>query len=240
MKAPHKKNQPWAAIIVAAGQSKRLKSSVPKPFLYVDHRRTLLDMCLESFGKVPGLAYVIIVTREEFMEQAIQAIYRWKLAGIVTKGGAEREDSVRLGLGVVPPGVRHVLIHDAARPLVSPLLIQRVLEGAMASGAVIPAIPVKDTLKVVEGTRVTKTLERSKIRAVQTPQGFRLAVLKKAFKKLGKKASRLTDDAAVAEAAGVKVRVVEGDLLNFKVTTPDDLRHVKDLVWWEKSREYQH
>lgn len=233
-------NQPWAAIIVAAGQSTRLKSNVPKPFLYVDHRRTMLDMCLESFGKVPGLAYVIIVTREEFMEQAIQAIYRWKLAGIVTKGGPEREDSVRLGLEVVPPGVRHVLIHDAARPLVSPLLIQRVLDGAVSHGAVIPAIPVKDTLKMVEREQVTKTLERSKIRAVQTPQGFRLAVLTKAFKKLGKKASKMTDDAAVVEAAGIKVRVVEGGLLNFKVTTPEDLRHVKDLIWWEKSREYPH
>ncbi|HVZ81055.1 MAG TPA: 2-C-methyl-D-erythritol 4-phosphate cytidylyltransferase [bacterium] len=233
-------NQPWAAIIVAAGQSTRLKSNVPKPFLYVDHRRTMLDMCLEAFGKVPGLAYVIIVTREEFMEQAIQAIYRWKLAGIVTKGGPEREDSVRLGLEVVPPGVRHVLIHDAARPLVSPLLIQRVLDGAMAHGAVIPAIPVKDTLKMVEKERVTKTLDRSKIRAVQTPQGFRLSVLLKAFKKLGKKASRMTDDAAVVEASGFKVRVVEGGLLNFKVTTPEDLRHVKDLIWWEKSREYSH
>jgi len=234
------KTRPWAAIIVAAGQSKRLKSNVPKPFLYVDHRRTLLDMCLESFGKVPGLAYVIIVTRQEFMEQAIQAIYRWKLAGIVTKGGAEREDSVRLGLEVVPPGVRHVLIHDAARPLVSPGLIQRVLDGAVISGAVIPTIPVKDTLKIVRKGRVVKTLDRTKIGAVQTPQGFKLMVLKKAFKKVGKRASRLTDDSAVVEAAGIKVRVVEGDLLNFKVTTPDDLRHVKDLVWWEKTHEYQH
>ncbi len=239
-KAKHKKTQPWAAMIVAAGQSKRLKSQVPKPFLYVDTRRTMLDMCLESFAQVPGLAYVIIVTRSEFLEQAIQAIYRWKLAGIVTKGGAEREDSVQRGLEVVPPGVRHILIHDAARPLVSPGLIHRVLEGAINSGAVIPVIPVKDTLKVVDKGQVVKTLDRTKIGAVQTPQGFKLAVLQKAFKKIGKKASRLTDDAAVVEAAGLKVRVVEGDLLNFKVTTPDDLRHVKDLVWWEKSREYQH
>ncbi len=236
-KVKHKKTQPWAAIIVAAGQSKRLKSQTPKPFLYIDHRRTMLDMCLEAFRQVPGLAYVIIVTRHEYLEQAIQAIYRWKLAGIVTKGGAEREDSVRLGLEVVPPGVKHVLIHDAARPLVSPGIIHRVLEGAARFGAVIPVIPVKDTLKMVSGGKVVKTLDRSKIGAVQTPQGFKLAILRKAFRKLGRKASRLTDDAAVVEAAGMKVRVVEGDLLNFKVTTPDDLRHAKDLVWWEKGRE---
>lgn len=239
-KEKRKKTQPWAALIVAAGQSKRLKSPTPKPFLYIDHRRTMLDMCLESFRQVPGLAYVIIVTRHEYLEQAIQAIYRWKLAGIVTKGGAQREDSVRRGLEVVPPGVKHVLIHDAARPLVNPGLIQRVLEGATRWGAVIPVIPVKDTLKVVSNGKVVKTLDRSKIGAVQTPQGFKLTLLRKAFQKLGRKASRLTDDAAVVEATGTKVRVVEGDLLNFKVTTPEDLRHAKDLVWWEKSREYQH
>ncbi len=232
--------QPWAAIIVAAGQSKRLKSAVPKPFLYIDHRRTLLDMCLESFRQVPGLSYVIIVTQDEYMEQAIQAIYRWKLAGIVTKGGPEREDSVRLGLEVVPPGVKHVLIHDAARPLVSPGVIHRVLEAATKSGAAIPVIPVKDTLKIISGGKVIKTLDRTKIGAVQTPQGFKLGLLKKAFKKIGKRASRLTDDSAVVEAAGMRVKVVQGDLLNFKVTTPDDLRHVKDLVWWEKSREDHH
>ena len=234
-----KKNQPWAAVIVAAGQSKRLKSRVPKPFLYVDHRRTMLDMCLESFGKVPGLAFVIIVTSKDYMEQALQAIYRWKLSGIVTKGGEEREDSVRNGLEVVPPGVGHVLIHDAARPLVGPAVIERVLEAATRSGAAIPVIPVKDTLKVLSNGRVVKTLDRTKIGAVQTPQGFKLATLKKAFRKIGRKASKLTDDAAVVEAAGMKVKVVEGDLLNFKVTTPDDLRHVKDLVWWEKSRDFR-
>lgn len=235
-----KTTHPWAAIIVAAGQSKRLKSRVPKPFIYIDHRRTMLDMCLESFGKVPGLAYVIIATPQDYMEQAIQAIYRWKLAGIVTKGGKEREDSVLKGLEVVPPGVKYVLIHDAARPLVSPGVIQRVLENAVRSGAAIPVIPVKDTLKVIRGGRVVKTLDRSTIGAVQTPQGFKLAALRKAFKKLGRRASRLTDDAAVMESSGARVKVVEGDLLNFKVTTPEDLRHVKDLVWWEKSREYHH
>ena len=233
-------SNPWAAIIVAAGQSKRLKSRVPKPFIYIDHRRTMLDMCLESFGKVPGLAYVIIVTRPDYMEQAIQAIYRWKLAGIVTKGGKEREDSVLKGLEVVPPGVKSVLIHDAARPLVSPGVIQRVLEAANRFGAAIPVIPVKDTLKIISKNKVIKTLDRTKIGAVQTPQGFKLAILKKAFRKLGRRASRLTDDSAVVEAAGMQVKVVEGDLLNFKVTTPEDLRHVKDLVWWEKSQEYHH
>jgi 2-C-methyl-D-erythritol 4-phosphate cytidylyltransferase len=226
----------WAVILVAAGQSKRLKSRVPKPFIYVDHRRTMLDLCLESFRKVPGLAYVIIVTRSGFMERSIQAIYRWKLAGIVTKGGKEREDSVFNGLQVVPGGVKTVLVHDAARPMVSAQVIQRVLEAARRWGAAIPVVPVKDTLKWVENNQVVKNLDRSKIRAVQTPQGFKLSLLKKAFLKVGRKASQLTDDAAVVEAAGGKVKTVEGDLRNFKVTTPEDLGHAKDLIRWNHSK----
>ncbi len=225
------KTSPWAVLIVAAGQSTRLKAKVAKPFLFVDHRRTLLDLCLESFSKVPGLAYVVVATRENYMERAIQAIYRYKLAGIVTKGGAEREDSVREGLSVIPKGVKHVLVHDAARPLVSPEMIRRVLEAAAVSGAAIPVVPVRDTLKMVSGNRIEKTLDRSHIRAVQTPQGFKLPLLNKAFQKLGRRASRLTDDAAVVEAAGFKVRTVEGDDLNFKVTTAYDLQRVKDLIW---------
>ena len=237
MRTPKHEPEPWAAILVAAGQSKRLKSRVPKPFLYVDHRRTLLDMCLESFRMVPGLACVVVVTQEDHMEQAIQAVYRWKLAGLVAKGGKEREDSVQRGLEVIPPGIKYVLVHDAARPLVTPAVIHRVLEAAKKSGAVIPVVPVKDTLKVIAGGKVVKTLDRAQIGAVQTPQGFRLATLRNAFKKIGARASRMTDDAAVVEAAGGRVRVVEGESMNFKVTTPDDLRHVKDLVWWDKTRE---
>lgn len=216
---------------MAAGKSKRLKSRVPKPFLYVDNRRTMLDLCLESFAQVPGLSFVIIVTQPNYTEAAMQAIYRWKLSGIVTKGGAEREDSVQNGLAVIPKGVKCVLIHDAARPLIDPGVIRRVLEKANSSGAAVSVIPVKDTLKIISGGRVVKTLDRSKIGAIQTPQGFRVPLLVKAFKKVGKRASRLTDDAAVAETAGFRVLAVEGDQLNFKVTTPEDLNRVKDIIW---------
>ncbi len=226
-----KKTIPWAVIIVAAGQSKRLKGTVPKPFLYADHKRTLLDLCLESFSKVPGLAYVIIATRVNYIERALQAIYRYHLSGIVTKGGVEREDSVLEGLSVIPAGVKCVLVHDAARPLISPEVIKRVLKSALRSGAAIPVIPVKDTLKIVSGEEVVRTLNRSHIRAVQTPQGFKLSILQKAFKKLGSKASKMTDDASVVEAAGFKVKTVEGDQFNFKVTSIEDFHRVKDFIW---------
>jgi 2-C-methyl-D-erythritol 4-phosphate cytidylyltransferase len=213
---------------VAAGQSKRLKSRVPKPFLYLDRQRTLLDLCLEAYRKVPGLTHVVVVTGKDHFLKVGEALKRAGLPGTVTAGGAQREDSVRLGLKVLPPNVKYVLVHDAARPLISPAVIVRVLKETIKSGAAIPVVPVKDTLKVVSGNRVTKTLERASLRAVQTPQGFKAELLIKAFKKLGKKASLMTDDAAVVEAAGGKVKVVDGDLLNFKVTTPEDLRQARE------------
>ena len=216
--------------MVAAGKSKRLKSRVPKPFLQIDRNRTMLDMCLESFRKVPGLAHTVIVTQKGLLERAAQALCRCQLTGSVTEGGPEREDSVFNGLETLPPKVKYVLIHDAARPLVDPALIRRVLKEVFRSGAAIPVVPVKDTLKVIGHGRVLWTLDRSRVGAVQTPQGFKLSNLRTAFLKLGPRASRLTDDAAIAELAGMKVRVVDGNPLNLKVTTPEDLRHVRHLV----------
>ncbi len=189
-----------------------------------------MEAGLEAFKKVPGLAYTVVVTRKNYMGRAVGSLNRLNLSGIVTLGGEQREDSVLLGLKVIPPGVKYVLIHDAARPLVSPRVIERVLKAAMQSGAAIPVVPVKDTLKVVWNNKVVKTLDRSSLRAVQTPQGFLVVSIKKAFKKMAKRASGLTDDAAVAEAAGIRVRVVDGDGLNFKVTTQEDLRYARELA----------
>jgi 2-C-methyl-D-erythritol 4-phosphate cytidylyltransferase len=234
MKPRKPKNSIWAVLLVAAGQSKRLKSPIPKPFLHLDSKRTMLDLCLAAFKKVSGLGYVIIVTRRDYLDRAGQALTEAGLSGIVTLGGVQREDSVWQGLQAVPPGINYVLIHDAARPFVSTEVIQRVLNETAKSGAAIPVVSVKDTLKVVAGDKVIKTLDRSSLRAVQTPQGFEVGLLKKAFKKLGKKVSDMTDDAAIVEAAGIRVKVVDGDVVNFKVTTPDDLKQAKGLLLKKK------
>jgi 2-C-methyl-D-erythritol 4-phosphate cytidylyltransferase len=228
MKSRKSNNSTWAVLLVAAGQSKRLKSPIPKPFLHLDSKRTMLDLCLTAFKKVPGLGYVIIVTRKDYLSRAGQALTEAGLSGIVTLGGEQREDSVWRGLQAVPPGIYTVLIHDAARPFVSTEVIQRVLNETAKSGAAIPVVPVKDTLKVVSGDKVIKTLDRSTLRAVQTPQGFEVGILKRAFLKLGKKASHMTDDAAIVEAVGIRVKTVDGDAMNFKVTTPDDLKQAKE------------
>ncbi|MGH7739081.1 MAG: 2-C-methyl-D-erythritol 4-phosphate cytidylyltransferase [bacterium] len=222
--------RPWAAIIVAAGQSTRLKSPVPKPFLKLDAKRTLLDLCLSSFKQVKGLACVVVVTQKDYLERAIQHLYRQRLAGIACVGGKTREDSVLRGLLVVPKGVQTVLVHDAARPFVTPRLIHSVLETAVLSGGAIPGLPVKDTLKVVQKNKVLHTLDRDSVMAVQTPQGFRADILRRAFLKVSSRRSKFTDDAAVVEAAGFSVWMVAGDPMNFKVTTPDDLIRAKQLA----------
>jgi 2-C-methyl-D-erythritol 4-phosphate cytidylyltransferase len=227
---PKKNTLRWAAIIVAAGKSTRLKSRVPKPFIVLKGRKTLLDFCLKSFRKVPGLTQVIIVTQKDYLERAVESLNLWKLSGMAVEGGKEREDSVLKGLLAASPGVSLVLVHDAARPLVRPEVIRRVLKAAAGWGAAIPVVPVSDTLKVISKGKVVKTLDRTSVGSVQTPQGFKTALLKQAFLKVGSRGSRLTDDAAIAEAAGYTVRVVEGDPLNFKVTTLEDFQRARNIV----------
>jgi len=137
-------------------------------------------------------------------------------------GGARRRDSVAAGLAAVPGRVAHVLVHDAARPLASPALaiavVARLERGDCA--AVVPAVPVRDTIKSVEGEWVTGTLDRSSLVGVQTPQGFAAAALRDAHRVFPED---VTDDAALIERAGGRVAVVPGEQDNLKLTFPEDL-----------------
>ena len=220
----------WALIVVAAGQSKRLRSQVPKPFLPLGRGRTILQASLRAFARVPGLFYTVVVTREDYLDTAWKQLSGLGLAGRVVEGGKEREDSVAMGLLVVPRGIPLVLVHDAARPFVSEAVIRGVLAGAERWGAVVPGVPVTDTIKLTRPDgRVVSTLPRPLLAAVQTPQGFKTESLRKAFQKLGRRRAALTDDGAVAQAAGYPVRLVPGDIHNFKITTPGDLSHARQI-----------
>ena len=140
-------------------------------------------------------------------------------------GGERRQDSVALGLAALPSDCDAVLVHDGARPFVSPALIQRVL-GSLRPGvpAAVPALPLGDTVKQVDGDgMVVCTLERSSLRAVQTPQGFMLPMLRKAHEKAAREGWDVTDDASLLERCGLAVQLVPGDEGNRKITMPDDL-----------------
>ncbi len=143
-------------------------------------------------------------------------------------GGERRRDSVAAGLAALPDAVTHVLVHDAARALATPQLVARVI-GALVggAGAVIPVVPVRDTIKRVDGTVVVETVERADLVAVQTPQGFDRAVLEAAHRADPDDA---TDDAALLERAGVPVTTVAGDPANLKITYPEDLAVAEALL----------
>jgi 2-C-methyl-D-erythritol 4-phosphate cytidylyltransferase len=150
-------------------------------------------------------------------------------ADLTVEGGPTRSESVRRGLAQVPPEAEIIVVHDAARPLASPELFRRVVEAVTHEGAdgAIPGVPVSDTIKRVDDTgRVTDTLDRAALVAVQTPQAFRAGALRRAHAA----GAEATDDAALVEALGATVQVVEGELRNLKVTTPGDLRTAEQLL----------
>jgi 2-C-methyl-D-erythritol 4-phosphate cytidylyltransferase len=150
-------------------------------------------------------------------------------ADVVVEGGSSRAESVRFGLAAVPDEAEVIIVHDAARPLASDALFRSVIAAVAVEGAggAIPGVPVSDTIKVVDGARtVTATLDRAALVAVQTPQAFGAALLRRAHAAGGE----ATDDAALVEALGATVRVVPGDPRNLKITTPADLGTAERLL----------
>jgi len=144
-------------------------------------------------------------------------------------GGLRRRDSVRAGLDALPPGASHVLVHDAARPLATPELVRRVIDRLLSGGvdAVVPVVPVRDTLKRVGDGWVVATVERGELAGAQTPQGFRVEVLRAAHEASDDEAG---DDAALVERIGGSVACVEGEAANLKVTYPGDLALAEALL----------
>jgi 2-C-methyl-D-erythritol 4-phosphate cytidylyltransferase/2-C-methyl-D-erythritol 2,4-cyclodiphosphate synthase len=210
-----------AALIVAAGRGHRSGAPLPKQYLPL-HGRPLLHATVNSFlcsGLVNDVQVVIHPNDRALYDEAVEGL------SILPPchGGASRQESVRLGLEqleAMEPQI--VLIHDAARPFVSTGLIRRVVDALTHFEAVIPALDVTDTVKQVEGDRIRASVDRTTLRRAQTPQGFRFAPILAAHRELAS-VSDLTDDASVAERAGLAVHVVPGEERNIKVTTPEDV-----------------
>jgi 2-C-methyl-D-erythritol 4-phosphate cytidylyltransferase/2-C-methyl-D-erythritol 2,4-cyclodiphosphate synthase len=212
-------------LVVAAGRGMRFGGPTPKQWLGCAGS-PLLAHTLTAIAAAPGLAGITVVIHPDdlpFYEAAVAAA---PLAGprltSPAFGGATRQISVRNGLealAALAPDI--VLIHDGARPFVSPELIARAIAAAERHGAAIPATPVTDTIKQIEGDRIVASPDRASLRAVQTPQAFRYALILAAHRAATR--ADLTDDAAVAEAAGHAVHVFEGESDNLKVTTMSDL-----------------
>jgi 2-C-methyl-D-erythritol 4-phosphate cytidylyltransferase/2-C-methyl-D-erythritol 2,4-cyclodiphosphate synthase len=209
-------------IIVAAGRSQRMGGATPKPLLDLGGR-SVLRRSVAAFDAHPGVQELVVVLPAEWVDAAPTVIGPTIRRCQCVAGGAERHDSVRRGFARLPDDVDIVLVHDAARPFADASLIDRVLGATRETGAAVPAVQARDTVKRVDRSRrvVTETIPRDEIWLAQTPQGFRRAVLGAAIAA----AERVdaTDEAMIVERAGQPVRVVDGDERNVKITTPDDL-----------------
>ncbi len=212
-----------AVVLVAAGRGLRAGAGGPKQYRTIGGQ-PVIHRAMESFSRHPDVSAVQPVVNPDD-----GATFTAAVADLAheppTNGGATRQASVLAGLEAL---VRHepdiVLIHDAARPFVSQALISRAIEAARRTGAAIPAIPVTDTIKLIgEAGTVEGTPERARLRIAQTPQSFRFDVILAAHRRAAKEGrSDFTDDAAIAEWAGLTVATFEGDVANMKLTTPED------------------
>ncbi len=218
------------AIIVAGGTGTRLGGAVPKQFLALGGR-TILDRTLAAFigsSRVDGIVLALPPSLPDDMKASYRSVT--KILAVVD-GGAERPDSVRNALAAVPPDAEIVLVHDAVRPFVTEALIARCADLAREHGAVVPVVPVRDTVK--EWDRARKTLvtrDRAGLMRAQTPQAFRAAILREAYGKADAGTISATDDAALVEAAGHPVIPVPGDEANVKITIPEELRMAFGLL----------
>jgi 2-C-methyl-D-erythritol 4-phosphate cytidylyltransferase len=215
-------------IIVAAGSGVRFKSKIPKPFVLLKSR-PLIAYSLAVFEKAKAIDSVIIAGHKDFLNRFKNLGRTFKKLKVIVPGGATRAESVQCGLAAVDEDATHVLVHDAARPLVDGAMIDRILAALKKDKAVIVAVPVKSTIKRVNPKTmiVEDTPARDLLWDVQTPQGFHKDVLIKAHARFKGDA---TDDAMMVESFGIKVKVVMGDYRNIKITTPEDLNIAKGLI----------
>ena len=210
-------------IVVAAGQGLRIGGSVPKQLLDLGGA-SMLRRSLGAFDQHPLVSQIVVVLPEAQLSSSREVVGTLARPCVVVAGGARRQDSVAKGFAALAEDVDVVLIHDAARPFASQALIDRVIAAAAEGGAVVPAIPVRDTVKRVDRASrlITATIPRDEVWLAQTPQGFRREVLRAAVA-LGTAGSEATDEAMLAEQAGHPVRIVDGETENMKITTPQDL-----------------
>jgi len=214
----------WA-VVAAAGDGRRLGLQQPKAFAGLAGR-PLLACAIELLDDHAAVDGVVLVVPEGWEEPATllaDGLAAGSVAAAVA-GGPTRSRSVAAGLAEVPAEAGVVLVHDAARPLATAELVDRTLQGLVEADGAVPAVPLADTVKRVQGDRIAETLDRSQLVAVQTPQAFRAEALRAAFAAGEQALDAATDCASLVEAAGFRVVTVPGDPGNLKVTDPEDLR----------------
>ena len=216
------------AVIVAAGTASRM-GGIDKMFADLNGM-PVLEHTIRTFAYSDVIREIVVVTRPDLLEQVRELCRTYGKVRTVVAGGNSRQESVNNGLSALSADVELVAVQDGARPLVSPEVIDRTVRAAHSYGAAAPAVPVKDTIKVAESGLAISTPDRSKLRAVQTPQVFDKDLLAGALLKASRENAVVTDDCSAVERLGIKVKLVEGDERNLKITTPIDLYVAKLLL----------
>lgn len=216
------------AVIVAAGSASRM-GGIDKVMAKLGGV-PMIRRTVENFQNCDAISEIVVVTREDLILPITGLCKDLGKVTAVVAGGKSRQESVHLGLNALSEGVQLAAVHDGARPLVTWQLIDRAVRAANTYGAAAPAIPVKDTVKVVQGGVVKQTPDRATLFAVQTPQVFDFDLLRGALSKARLEGIQVTDDCSAVERMGMAVKIVEGDERNIKVTTPMDLKIAEMLL----------
>jgi 2-C-methyl-D-erythritol 4-phosphate cytidylyltransferase len=222
------------AIIAAAGEGRRLGANVGKVYLPIGGRAVLLRT-LDQFFQIKTIKNIIIVIAKQDFERCQSLLSNDPRAGaqswILQTGGSSRQKSVARGLEKVPSECDVVIIHDGARPFVSPGLIDRVIKAVPARKAVVVGVPARDTIKVVsENRQILSTPPRDRLWEIQTPQGFERSLILEAHQAAQRNDQDATDDASLVERLGKAVYLIEGDRSNIKITLPEDLLFAEALI----------
>ena len=220
--------QKCGAVIVAAGSASRM-GGIDKVMAQLKGE-TMILRTVRAFQQCDAVKEIVIVTREDLIRPISSLCAQMDKVNAVVAGGKSRQESVWLGLNALSKDVKLAAIHDGARPLISNAVIDRTVRAAHTYGAAAPAVPVKDTIKVVKSGLVMATPDRANLRAVQTPQVFDFDLLRGALKKAEEENANLTDDCSAVERMGFSVKIVEGEEGNIKVTTPMDLKIAEMLL----------
>ncbi|MBP3673690.1 MAG: 2-C-methyl-D-erythritol 4-phosphate cytidylyltransferase [Oscillospiraceae bacterium] len=220
------------AVIVAAGNASRM-GGIDKVMAELGGE-PMIARTVRTFQNCDAIKEIVIVTRPDLIVPIKNLCMKYEKVKAVVAGGASRQESVGLGMNALSGKVKLVAIQDGARPLITNAVIDRTVRAAHSYGAAAPAVPVKDTIKVVKGGVVINTPDRATLQAVQTPQVFDFDLLRGALKKAERDGAAVTDDCSAVELMGMSVKIVEGDERNIKVTTPLDLAIAKLLLEEEK------
>lgn len=214
-----------SVIIAAAGNSTRYGTGNSKQFLLLEGVPVLIKS-VQAFEQIDEVKEIIITARKQdfdVIESFLQQ-YNIKKVKSVVEGGATRQDSIAAAVKKVSEETEIIAVHDGARPLVSKETIIGVIEKAVEKGAAACAVPVKDTIKIIDSSgKIVTTPDRASLRAVQTPQVFDFALYKEAIDKAVSESKQYTDDCQLIESMGHPVYLTDGDYENIKITTPDDL-----------------